>query len=239
MPVERMQNGWKILASLVILIASVWSQTANDIPQKQASPAGGDLSSFARGGIHWLKGFHSHEPTEDAPGGPSIPTRAAGTDNFVIGNDDVLAINVWKEADISRVVPVRTDGKISLPLVGELQAAGKTPKQLEAEIGNGLKSYITEPEVTVIVQETKSQKFNILGHVQKPGSYVLIPPMTVVDAIAVAGGFQDFAKVKSIYVLRDDGGKQVRLPFNYKQVIKGSHFGQNIQLQPRDTVVVP
>jgi len=160
-------------------------------------------------------------------------------DNFIIGNEDVLAINVWKEPEISRAVPVRSDGKISLPLAGELQAAGKTPKQLEAEIGAGLKSYIAEPEVTVIVQEIRSQKFNILGHVQKPGSYVLVPPMTVVDAIAVAGGFRDFAKVKSIYVLRDDGGKQVRLPFNYKQVIKGSHSGQNIQVQPRDTIVVP
>jgi polysaccharide export outer membrane protein len=170
----------------------------------------------------------------------SVPREASvANSNFVIGNEDVLAISVWKEPELSRVIPVRTDGKISIPLIGELQASGKTPKQLQAEITGGLQSFISEPEVTVIVQEIKSLRFNILGHVQKPGSYLLCPPMTLVDAIAIAGGFRDFAKTKSIYVLRDDGGKQVRLPFNYKQVIKGSHSDQNIQLQPRDTIVVP
>jgi polysaccharide export outer membrane protein len=170
----------------------------------------------------------------------SVPREASvANSNFVIGNEDVLAISVWKEPELSRVIPVRTDGKISIPLIGELQASGKTPKQLQAEITGGLQSFISEPEVTVIVQEIKSLRFNILGHVQKPGSYLLSPPMTLVDAIAIAGGFRDFAKTKSIYVLRDDGGKQVRLPFNYKQVIKGSHSDQNIQLQPRDTIVVP
>ncbi len=157
----------------------------------------------------------------------------------MIGNEDVLAISVWKEAELSRVIPVRTDGKISLPLIGELQASGKTPNQLQAEITQGLRSFMSEPEVTVIVQEIKSKRFNILGHVQKPGSYLLNPPTTLVDAIAIAGGFRDFAKIKRIYVLRDDGGKEIRLPFNYKQVIKGSHTDQNIELQPRDTIVVP
>lgn len=176
----------------------------------------------------------------DVPGSASVPNKAPVADNsFVIGNEDVLAISVWKEAELSRVIPVRSDGKISLPLVGEMQATGKTPRQLQAEIVTGLKTYMDEPEVTVIVQEIRSQRFNILGHVQKPGSYLLSPPTTVVDAIAIAGGFRDFAKIKSIYVLRDDGGKQVRLPFNYKNVIKGAHPEQNVQLQPRDTVVVP
>jgi polysaccharide biosynthesis/export protein len=206
----------KILATLLVLAASLWAQTVTDVPGMQARAATADTSS-----------------------GSSISSKPALADNFVIGNEDILSINVWKEADISRVVPVRSDGKISLPLVGELEATGKTPKQLETEIASGLKSYISEPEVTVIVQEIKSQKFNILGHVQKPGAYLLTPPMTVVDAIAVAGGFRDFAKTKSIYVLRDDGGKQVKLPFNYKQVIKGSHSDQNIELKARDTIVVP
>jgi polysaccharide biosynthesis/export protein len=210
------QSWWKLLCALLVLGASVWAQSVADVPGMQARAA-----------------------TADVPSRSSTPSKPALADNFVIGNEDVLSINVWKEADISRVVPVRSDGKISLPLVGELQAAGKTPKQLETEIASGLKSYISEPEVTVIVQEIRSQKFNILGHVQKPGSYLLTPPMTVVDAIAIAGGFRDFAKVKSIYVLRDDGGKQVKLPFNYKKVIKGSHPEQNIQLQPRDTIVIP
>lgn len=159
---------------------------------------------------------------------------------FVIGNDDVLAINVWKEPDISRSIPVRSDGKISLPLVGELQATGQTPQQLEQLIAGKLKSYISEPEVTVIVQQINSQKFNILGQVTRPGAYPLTNSLTVLDALALAGGFRDFAKQKSIYVLRQnaDGG-ETRLNFNYKDVIKGKDSAQNVRLQPRDTIVVP
>jgi polysaccharide export outer membrane protein len=161
-------------------------------------------------------------------------------DTFVIGNDDVLAINVWKEPDISRSIPVRSDGKISLPLVGEVQAAGRTPLKLEQDIASRLKNYIAEPEVTVIVQQINSQKFNILGQVNKPGSYPLTNSPTVLDAIAIAGGFRDFAKQKSIYILRQNSdGTQTRIPFNYKEVVKSQNSAQNIKLQPRDTIVVP
>lgn len=174
------------------------------------------------------------QPTADASGAK------AHDDSFVIGNDDVLSINVWKEPDISRSIPVRSDGKISLPLVGEVQAAGRTPLKLEQDIAGRLKSYIAEPEVTVIVQEIKSQKFNILGQVNKPGTYVLSNSLTVLDALAAAGGFRDFAKQKAIYILRQNtDGTQSRLPFNYKEVLKGQNLAQNIKLQPRDTIVVP
>src|SRR5215469_1340340 len=130
-------------------------------------------------------------------------------DAFVIGADDVVAINVWKEPEISRSIPVRSDGKISLPLAGEVQASGTTPKQLEAEISKRLASYISEPEVTVIVQQIKSQRFNILGQVARPGSYPLSNPTTVLDAIALAGGCRESAKQKASYVLRvgPDGSK--------------------------------
>ena len=160
--------------------------------------------------------------------------------SFVIGNDDVLAISVWKEPDVSRSVPVRSDGKISLPLVGEVQAAGRTPLNLEQEIATKLKSYVSDPEVTVIVQQINSQKFNILGQVGRPGSFPLTNSMTVLDAIAVAGGFRDFAKQKSVYILRQNpDGTQSRLPFNYKKVVKGEDAAQNVKLQPRDTIIVP
>ncbi len=160
--------------------------------------------------------------------------------NFVIGNDDHLAINVWKEPDLTRTVPVRSDGKISLPLVGEVEAAGRTPLQLEQEIAARLKNYITEPEVTVIVEQINSQKFNILGQVTKPGSYSLAVATTVLDAIAAAGGFRDFAKQKSIYILRQNAGSgETRIAFNYKEVIKGKNPQQNIKLEPHDTIVVP
>lgn len=164
----------------------------------------------------------------------------AHDDRFVIGNDDVLAVNVWKEPEVSKSVPVRSDGKISLPLVGEVQAAGETPLKLEQDIASRLKNFIEEPEVTVIVQQINSQKFNILGYVNKPGSFPLTNSATVLDAIALAGGFRDFAKQKSIYVLRQNpDGSQQRIPFNYKEVVKGHNPAQNIKLQPRDTIVVP
>lgn len=159
---------------------------------------------------------------------------------FVIGNDDLLAINVWKEPDISRNIPVRSDGRISLPLVGEVQAAGRTPLQLEEDIATRLRYYIAAPEVTVMVQEIHSQKFNILGQVVKPGSYPLEVATTVLDAIAAAGGFRDFANQKNIYILRQNpGGGESRIAFNYKNVIKGKNLQQNIKLEPRDTIVVP
>jgi polysaccharide export outer membrane protein len=171
--------------------------------------------------------------------GPVSHEADSGSD-YVIGSDDVLAINVWKEPDLSRTVPVRPDGKITLPLVGDIGASGNTPKQLQATIELNLSKYISKPAVTVIVQEAKSHKFNIVGEVQKPGTYLLTSPMTVLDAIALAGGFRDWAKVKSIYVLRaGTNGARTKLAFNYKKVIKGDDSAQNIQLQMGDTVVVP
>jgi polysaccharide biosynthesis/export protein len=178
--------------------------------------------------------------TAASVGQPVSTSTSKHDDNFVIGNDDVLAINVWKEPDISRSIPVRSDGKISLPLVGEVQAAGRTPLSLEREIATKLKNYISDPEVSVMVQQINSQKFNILGQVSRPGSYPLTGSMTVLDAIAVAGGFRDFAKQKSIYLLRKNSdATQSRLPFNYKSVVKGNDPAQNVRLQPGDTIIVP
>jgi len=181
-------------------------------------------------------------PSTAAPTAAVDPNAAQGHDNsFVIGNDDVLAINVWKEPDVSRpAIPVRSDGKISLPLVGEVQAAGLTPLKLEQAIAAKLQNFISQPEVTVIVQQINSQKYNVLGQVGRPGTYVITNSLTVLDAIAIAGGFRDFAKQKSIYVLRQNAdGTQTRLPFNYKEVVKGKNPEQNVKIQPKDTIVVP
>ena len=129
---------------------------------------------------------------------------------------------------------------LTIEAVGEVQATGQTPRRLELDIAERLKNYISEPEVTVMVQQVNSQKFNVLGQVARPGSYAITNSPTVLDAIALAGGFRDFAKQKSIYVLRQDAkGAQTRLPFNYKEVIKGTNPAQNVKLQARDTVVVP
>ncbi len=169
---------------------------------------------------------------------PSV--NRAHNNTYLIGDDDQLEVNVWKEPELSKTIPVRSDGKISLPLVGELQAAGKTPVQLEDEITNRLRNFITEPAVTVMVVKINSLKFNVMGEVTKPGSYPLTTTTTVVDAIATAGGFRDFAKKKSIYVLhQNQDGTEARVSFNYNDFIKGKHPKQNVRLQPGDTVVVP
>lgn len=181
---------------------------------------------------------HAFSELEKAKGTPVAPPAAA--EEYMIGPDDLLAVNVWKEPEISRNVVVRPDGRISLPLVGDLRASGRSPAQLQGDIKAQLLTYLSSPEVTVIVQEARSHKFNILGEVEHPGSYPLSRSMTVLDAIAVAGGFRDFAKTRKIYVLRmrSDGSRQ-RLPFNYKAVIKGQSSSENVELQPRDTVIVP
>src|SRR5579863_10629605 len=129
---------------------------------------------------------------------PANPANGAKAhdDSYVIGNDDHLAISVWKEPDLTKSIPVRSDGKISLPLVGEMQATGRTPLQLELDISNRLRNYITVPEVTVIVEASNSKKYNILGQVGRPGAYALTLSTTIMDAIAAAGGFKDFAKTK-------------------------------------------
>jgi polysaccharide export outer membrane protein len=160
--------------------------------------------------------------------------------NFIIGNDDVLAISVWKEPDLSKSVPVRSDGKISLPLVGEIQATGRTPFQLEKDISAKLQSFVNAPEVTVIVEQVNSKKFNIVGEVMKPGSYSLALAPTVMDAIANAGGFRDFAKKTGVYILRrSPDGSQTKIGFNYKEFIKGKNPGQNVKLESNDTIIVP
>lgn len=170
----------------------------------------------------------------------SAEVRKSSPDDLIIGPDDVLAINVWKEPEVSQTVPVRPDGKISLPLIGEVMASGLTPIQLQASITDALDNYLSHPAVTVIVHEVKSQKYVVVGQVAKPGSYELQTPMTVLDAIAAAGGPLEYAKLKSIYVLRPGAkGTAVRLPFNYKEAMKGKHLAQNVELRSRDTVVVP
>ena len=168
------------------------------------------------------------------------PGASQGHDNtYVIGDDDILEISVWKEPELSKPITVRPDGKISMPLVGELQAAGKTPLQLEGDIKEKLLKYITDPEVVVIVQKINSENFNIVGMVSRPGSYPLTVTTRVMDAIATAGGLKDFAKKKSIHILRENpNGTESRFTFNYEAFVNGKHPQENIRLQPGDTVVV-
>ena len=162
-------------------------------------------------------------------------------DSYIIGNGDVLAISVWKEAGFTKSIPVRSDGKISLPLVGEMQACGANSACNLSKISQkNFRAYVTAPEVTVIVEQINSKKFNIMGQVGKPGSYSLSVAPTIMDAIAAAGGLRDFAKKSGVYILRQNAdGTQTRMNFNYKDFIKGKHPEQNVKLEPRDTIIVP
>ena len=139
----------------------------------------------------------------------------------------------------SRSAPVRPDGRISLPLINDVQAAGLTAAQLAAVIADGLRKYITNPQVTVGVTEINSRRVYVTGEVTRPGAFPLLPNMTVLQALSSSGGFSQFAKLKSIYVLRTGDGKQVKHPFNYKEVVSGKKPELNIPLQPGDVIVVP
>jgi polysaccharide export outer membrane protein len=167
------------------------------------------------------------------------PKNAAADPNYIIGAQDVLSISVWKEPDLTREVPVRPDGKISMPLLNDVQAAGLTPTQLANQITVSLKKFVTEPQVTVIVTQINSQRVYILGEVNRAGAYPLLPQMTFLQALSSAGGFTEFANVKKIYLLRQESGKQQKYPFNYKEVIAGKNGEENILLMAGDTIVVP
>lgn len=162
----------------------------------------------------------------------------ANSSDYVLGSDDQLHITVWKEADFTVTLPVRPDGKISLPLINDIQAAGLTPMELRDVITEKLKKYIADPRVTVEVMAMNSRRIFVSGEVTHTGAMPLLPNMTMLQALAAAG-FTQFANLKGIYLLRMENGKQVKLPFNYKEVIKGKHPEQNILLKSGDTVVVP
>jgi polysaccharide export outer membrane protein len=182
----------------------------------------------------------SKKQTSDAHAAQATPKKAATDDpNYVIGPQDVLDISVWKEPELTRGVQVRPDGKISMPLLNDVQAAGRTPIQLALDITAGLKKFVTDPQVTVIVSTINSQRVFILGEVNRAGAYPLLPNMTVLQALSSAGGLTIYANLKKIYLLRVEDGRQVKHPFNYKDVLAGKAADQNIFVRAGDTIIVP
>lgn len=181
------------------------------------------------------------EEAKDTKGQPTAGSGQTATEDagYKIGAQDVLRIDVWREDQLTRTVPVRPDGKITLPLLNDIQAAGLTPMELAGVIRDELKKYLTNPQVTVSVSEINSRRIYVNGEVNKSGAYQLLPHMTVLQALSGSGGFTPFARIKSIYVLRTENGKPVRIPFNYKETIAGKTPEQNIELQAGDVVVVP
>ena len=173
------------------------------------------------------------------PAGANVPAGAALPAGYVIGPEDVLDVVFWRDKDMSAQVTVRPDGRITLPLLNDVQASGLTPDQLREQLTTVAKKYVEDPSITVVVKAINSRKVFITGMVGKPGSYSLTAPTTVMQLIAMAGGIQEFADSKNIVIMRTENGRQLSYPFNYKEVLKRRNLRQNIELKPGDTVVVP
>src|SRR5208283_1731355 len=211
-----MKSLWKAAIAALVLISSM--ALAQDTPaQADATPA-------------------PASPVSDrvAPDKPNsvVPSSQTGPE-YVIGPEDVLHVAVWKEADLSATLPVRPDGKISLPLLNDVQAAGLTPQQLSASLTEKLKKYIADPRVTVVVATINSKRIYLTGEVVHSGAMPMLPNMTVLQALSSAG-LSQFANTKRIYVLRTENGKQQKLPVNYQKLVKGEQIEQNYLLQPGD-----
>ncbi len=213
-----MKLTWKGAVAAVVLISGMaWAQDEPAQPAETPAPA-----SSASG--------------KTVPDKTTTTKSVAGPD-YVIGPDDVLHIAVWKEADLTATLPVRPDGKISLPLLNDVQASGLTPEQLAAAVTEKLRKYIADPHVTVVVATINSKRIYLVGEVLRPGAAAMLPNMTVLQALSSAG-INAYAKTKGIYVLRTENGKQEKLPVNYRRLVKGD-LAQNYELQPGDTIVVP
>jgi polysaccharide export outer membrane protein len=181
------------------------------------------------------------EQTAAAPANPvPTPAPAAGVaaETYVIGASDVLTVTVWKEPTLSGSILVRPDGMISLPLLGDVQAAGLTPQQLADQITNKLKKFVQDPNVSVVIGQIHSKIVYLLGEVGKKGPIEMTPGMTLLEAIGSAGGLTEYANAKKIYILRDEGGKHLKIPVHYKEALKGDST-LDLALKPGDTIVVP
>jgi polysaccharide export outer membrane protein len=178
-------------------------------------------------------------PPAGAAAEPAVPAGVTPPADYVIGADDQLSVIFWRETNMSADVTVRPDGKISLPLINDIQASGLTPDQLRVSLTEAASKYIEDPTVTVVVKAINSRRVFITGQVGRPGPYPLTAPTTVLQLLALAGGVAEYAKSDQIQIMRTENGKTTNHRFNYKDVIKGKKLEQNMLLKPGDTVIVP
>jgi polysaccharide biosynthesis/export protein len=243
MYLQRQAWGKRVFIIASILLVALWGLAA--YAQDSTNQQSTDSTTAAQPVIPADSGASSGKDVAKAAPLPSTdtpPSRVAHVrpDTYMVGIGDVLGISVWKEPELSKAVAVRPDGMITLPLIGEIKAVGLTPVQLQGQITAELEKVMSDPVVEVIVDSVTSLSYNLMGNVGRPGYFPLTRPVTVLDAIALAGGFKDFAKTKKIYILRaNPDGTQTKIHFNYKQVIKGQNMAQNILVQPHDVIVVP
>jgi polysaccharide export outer membrane protein len=210
-----MKSIWRAVAALVLVSSIALAQNA---PAQAAVNSASDKAASAN-------------PAKATSSSQSAP-------EYVIGPEDVLHVAVWKEPDLTATLPVRPDGKISLPLLNDVQASGLTPQQLAGSLTEKLRKYIADPHVTVVVSQINSKRIYIVGEVLHTGATPMLPNMTVLQALSSAG-LNQFSNTKRIYVLRTENGKQQKLPVDYRSLVKGERIEQNYLLQPGDTIVVP
>jgi polysaccharide export outer membrane protein len=178
-------------------------------------------------------GANGATPAPIAAAAPSLPA------DYVIGPEDVLGVVFWRDQDMTGDVTVRPDGMVTLPLLGDVAAAGLTPDVLREQIQKAASKYVQDPSVTIVVRQINSRKVFITGEVKTPGAFPLTGPRTVMQVIALAGGLNEWADAKNITIARTENGRQVSFRFNYKDVAQGKKLEQNILLKPGDTVIVP
>jgi len=172
--------------------------------------------------------------------GASTVTAADVEDQYLIGSGDILEIVTWKEPAMSlEEVLVRLDGKVSFPLLNDVQAAGLTPLELKKSLESGLKAYVPDPVIRVSIREANSKKFYVLGEVEETGEYPLTKQMRVLQAFAMAGGFTEWASKKEIILLRTENGEEKLYRINYNDIVKGEHLEQNLKIRADDTIIVP
>ena len=208
-------------ARLVVTLLALQALAAGAVPAQQPPPQ----SPSAR--------------APQAAAGPTVPGAIKAPEDYIIGADDVLSILFWREKDMSGDVVVRPDGKITLPLINDIVAAGLTTEQLRDKLTSEAARFIEDPSATVVLKQLNSRKVFIVGEVGKAGPYILTAPVTVLQLIAIAGGLREFAHSSEITIMRTENGKQVTFPFDYAAVAKRKKLQQNIILKPGDTVVVP
>ncbi len=209
-----------LIASLLVMIvvaseAPAFAQTRTPSSQPQPAPPAAPPPAVVR------------------PAGVAVPG------NYVIGTDDLLGIVYWRDKEMSTDARVRPDGRISIPLINEVQAAGLTPEELQKKITEESAKYIEDASITIVVREILSLRVFITGEVNKPGPYPITSVTTVMQLISLAGGLREYANSKNIMIMRKEGDKQTSLKFNYKEVAAGKNLKQNIDLKPGDTVIVP
>lgn len=213
---------------MIYAVASCWIAGVSDLAQTQTA----NLKSSGSDGADAVKSADVAKPAD-------VPKAIAVSSGYIVGDSDVIHVNVWKEPEVSQTVVVRTDGNISLPLINEVKVSGLTPLQIQDLVAEKLKGFLNNPQVTVTVIDIRSKRAFITGEIARPGTYSLNAETSVLQLIAQAGGFTPFAKKDSIVVLRSEDGKQLRLKFKYTEVVQGKKTEQNIALHPGDTVVVP